>query len=160
VPQRGAARLPFCLALLIGVRLLFAQGPPPQADQIRQVSAKVSSARIESDFQNISRIGNRLSGSPGEARTFDYFAEQAKKLGASVQEDPFTVTVPDPAATGTLAVGDARSPVYPLWPNLVRTSTCHLNAPLLYGGFGSLEELSGHDISGRIVLLEFNCGSN
>ena len=159
MPQRRAARLLCCFALLLGARPLIAQ-TPPQADQIRRVSRQVSSDQIAKDFLTIAQFGDRLTGSEGERKTFDYFAGQMRGLGASVQRDGFAVTVPDPAATGTLSVANARATLFPLWPNLVRTSTCHVRGQLVYGGMGTLEELSGREIQGRIVLLEFNSGSN
>jgi cell division protein FtsX len=45
-----------------------------------------------------------------------------------------------------------------MWPNLVRTSTCDVSGPLIYGRTGSLEDLEGKQIQGSIVVLEFNSG--
>lgn len=116
---------------------------------------------VAQTYADVAAIGSRTAGSGGEAATFEYVERKLKSLGAaSIRRVPFQVSVPDPSALGTLSVGNAKSTVYPLWPNLVRTSTCHVHGPLLYAGKGSLEEFKGFEVKGRIVLMEFDSGTN
>jgi ABC-type antimicrobial peptide transport system permease subunit len=139
----------------LGIALSFGQ-----ADRIRSLSAAVSQDQVQADYQAIVGWGNRLAGSPGEKRAFDGFVARMKSLGATISQDSFRVTVPDPTAVGRLRAGATATNVYPLWPNLVRTSTCHVKGPLLYGGSGTLDDFQGKEVKGRIVLMEFDSGDN
>lgn len=69
------------------------------------------------------------------------------------------MTVPDPLARGQLKVSGKTIDLLPLWPNLVRTSTCDVTGPLIDGGDGSLEALSGKTVAGSIVVLDFDSGT-
>jgi len=53
-------------------------------------------------------------------------------------------------------------PIYPLWPNLVRTSTLPVNgltAPVIYVRDGRLRNFNGKDVEGSIVMVDFNCSA-
>jgi cell division protein FtsX len=137
----------------------------PTDDQARtaygELLPQVDLNRIRGDFQTISRFGSRLTGSEGEGKTFAHVEDSLTKLGAQgIRHFPFDVTVPDPTAAGTLAIGGRQVKVYPLWPNLVRTSTCDVSGRLVYGGDGSLEDLRGLDLKDSIAILEMGVGSN
>lgn len=137
----------------------------PTDDEARATFAellpKVSLDRIRKDFQTISGFGSRLTGSEGEGKTFAHVEESLQALGAKdIRHFPFDVAVPDPKAIGTLGIAGRRITVYPLWPNLVRTSTCDVQGRLVYGGDGSLEDLRGLDLKGSITVLEMGVGSN
>lgn len=79
-----------------------------------------------------------------------------------IRHEPFSVTIPDPSAQGVISdpSGNWKAAVFPLWPNLVRTSTCDLSGPLVYGRYGTLDDLAGKTISGAIVLMEFASRGN
>ncbi|HWA83846.1 MAG TPA: hypothetical protein VG820_10450, partial [Fimbriimonadaceae bacterium] len=127
-------------------------------DLYRSLVALPSLVRVRADYADIARLGSRLAGSPGEGRTLDYAEARLRALGLPTRRESFRVTVPDPAATASLSVGDATIPLVPLWPNLVRTSTCDVSGPIVDGGDGSLEALSHKRIKGSIVILDFGCG--
>jgi len=111
-------------------------------------------------FQDISALGGRLTGSGGERKTFEYVSSRFKALGlTNIRSETFKVTIPDPKSRGTLTVGGAKATLFPLWPNVVRTSTCDVQGKLIYGGDGRLEALDGKEIEGNIVLLEFRSGA-
>ncbi|HTQ08798.1 MAG TPA: M28 family peptidase, partial [Fimbriimonadaceae bacterium] len=121
----------------------------------RAIIAQPSRSRIEATYQAISALGSRLAGSKGEAAAFDYAQFRLQALGMKCRREPFAVTVPDPDATASMTVGGQSIPLQPLWPDLVRTSTCDLSGPIVDGGDGSLEALSHRTIQGSIVLLDF-----
>jgi hypothetical protein len=126
----------------------------------RQLLPMVQTSRLREDYREIGAIGSRTAGSPGEAATFAYVESALANLGPhSVRRLPFTVTVPDAHSTGSLTVDGRSVSVYPLWPNLVRTSSCNVHGPLLYGGSGSLEDLRGLDVRGAVVVLEMGVGA-
>jgi hypothetical protein len=153
--------------LAVGLLLaLAASWALPSADEqaqavYRQINEQTSLSRIRTTMQQIERLGSRLSGSNGEAAALQYAEAEFRRLGLqNVRRETFTVTVPDPEARGWLSGQGFRTELYPLWPNLVRTATCSVQGPLVYGGDGSLAALKGLRIQGSVVLLEFNTGAN
>jgi len=126
----------------------------------REILPQVDSDRIRRTYEDVAAFGSRLAGSAGEGKAFAYADRQLTALGAKlVEREPFEVTVPDPDATGTLNIGGRELSVFPMWPNLVRTSTVDATGSLLYGKSGSLEDLRGLEVKGRIVILDFNAGA-
>lgn len=136
----------------------------PTDDQVkaiyRSLTPRVSLDRIRQVYSDIGAFGSRLAGSKAEAKTFDYVEGELRALGAvNIHRDTFPVTVPDPEAVGHLSVDGRQVQLWPLWPNLVRTSTCSVTGNLIYGGDGSLEALRGMEVRGSIVVLEFDSSS-
>lgn len=153
-----------CLLTLLLLLFATIAGAAPTTSEIeslyRRLLPLVGLDRIRQTYRVVGAFGTRIAGSDAEAKTFDYAESRLRALGAqNVHREPFTVTVPDPNARGQLTVGGRDVPLYPLWPNLARTSTCDVRGPLLYARDGSLESLSGHDVEGSIVILEFNSGT-
>jgi cell division protein FtsX len=125
----------------------------------RDLTARVDSRRIAGTYAAIAAFGSRLAGSDGESATFDYVERAFRRLGlTNIRREPFEVSIPDPEARGSLALGGRSVELLPLWPNLVRTSTCDVEGILVYGGDGSMEALDGKPVQGAIVLLEWNSG--
>ncbi len=128
--------------------------------ELAKLLPKVSLDRIQGDFRAIGALGSRLAGSKGEARTFDLVEAELRRLGAKeIRRVPFDITVPDPEALGRLSVAGREITVHPLWPNLVRTSTCNVTGPLVYAGDGTLEAIKGLEMRGAIAVLELGVGS-
>jgi len=149
-----------CLAALIAVAGASSSDDARALREYRSLLAIVDRGALEARLQQIAGFGSRIAGSDGERRALEFAKKEFQRLGLkNVREERFEVTVPDPEAKGTLALA-GRKPVevYPLWPNLVRTSTCDVEGTLVYGGKGSLEELSGKRIEGSLVVLEFDSG--
>jgi hypothetical protein len=127
----------------------------------RQLASAVSVGRLRHDYRALSSPASRLAGSFGEAAALDLAEKRFRTLGfVNVRREPFSVTVPDPNAVGTITGPSWSSAVYPLWPNLVRTSTCDVEGPLVYCGDGSLASLKGKTLEGAIAVVEFDSGSN
>jgi hypothetical protein len=154
------ARAAFAAFLLCLCALVFAAPTQEQVAQTyRELDRAVTLQGLTRDLQELSKIGSRLAGSTGERRALEYAERRFRTLGLqNIRREPFYVTVPDPAARGSLSGNGWRTELLPLWPNLVRTATCDVSGPLVYGGDGSLERMSGRPIRGSIVLLEFNSG--
>ena len=123
------------------------------------ILASFSRDRMRADAAAFAGLGSRLAGSRGEAAALDLAERKLRAMGATTHREPFDVTIPDPDARGSVTFAGGRTPVLPLWPNLVRTSTCDVHGPLLYGGDGTLETLSGKRVEGRIVVMEFGTGA-
>ncbi|MCX7801173.1 MAG: hypothetical protein N2109_12635, partial [Fimbriimonadales bacterium] len=140
--SRLAAVVPMLAAALLG----WPQQPQPKtpeqirgekvAQAYREIAASVRLDELERTFRDVAAFGPRLAGSSGEAATLEYAERRFRELGLrNVRRQAFRVTVPDPDAVGTLASADGRwrVPVYPMWPNLVRTSTCDVEGRAVYG---------------------------
>ena len=148
-------------------------------------SKDVKLAELERHVAALSRVGPRLAGYPGARKASDYIVSELQKLeplgvkDASLAKgglepklsyrEAYWVTIPWVSGQPTLEVLSpdgktlATYPVFPLWPNLVRTSqlpeegaTYHL----VNGGKGQLSGFSGKEMEGTAVLMDFNCGSD
>ncbi len=153
---------------------------PEQKEWWGAFSREVKQSELERHMEALSSFQPRLAGYPGAQQAAEYIVGELQKLGlkdvsrGGLEEykepyrEAFWVTVPWVWGEPSLEVVQDGRPVrsfrlYPLWPNVVRTS--HLprggqSYPLIYGGEGRLAEFSGKDIAGTAVLMEFNCGSN
>lgn len=156
--RRAVATVCLLLLGLVGAR---ATTDEEAKAAYRPLLTQVQAERLRTDIRAMAAFGSRIAGSSGEAKTFDYVEARLRALGGrNVRRTPFTVTVPNPDSTGTIQIGRTRTTVYPLWPNLVRTSTCDVAGRVLYGGDGSLEAFRGKEVKGAIVLLEMGGGAN
>jgi ABC-type antimicrobial peptide transport system permease subunit len=116
-----------------------------------EIIADFRADELKSGIEQMTRA-SRLGGPRGSALEW---ARRAMAQAGEVREEAFTVTIPDPNAVGTLAIGDTSITVHPLWPNGVRTSTCDFRAPVVYAGRGTTPEFDGKAVRGSIVILEF-----
>jgi hypothetical protein len=151
-------------------------------------SKEVKQQNLERHMRALSSFAPRLAGYPGASQAADYIVQQLQDLGLKDVSSPkipkgvdqkavgpklpyreaYLVTVPWVEGQPTLEVLEggapvATYPVYPLWPNLVRTSqlpeggqTYHL----VNGGAGKLAAFSGKDMDGTAVLMDFNSGAD
>src|SRR5581483_8563250 len=152
--HRPAPRLVAFAALLLvfGLRLpARADVAKPLQDAYKEFNRYISPTNLRATINTLAGFGSRVSGYPGDLKAGDYVAQQFRSLGmANVQVDEFPVTVPydlgvEDKSKGAFAelrvAGKAnhKLPMYPLWPNLVRTPTLPVNgltAPLIYVGDG------------------------
>ena len=152
---------------------------PEQTEWWGKFSKEVRLENLERDVRRLSSFSPRLAGYPGAEVTAEYLVQRVEELGLKdVSEgglDPglpyresYWVTVPWVEEQPTLEVlsGEtviATYPVYPLWPNLVRTSQLAEGGQtyrMIDGGNGELATFNGKDIEGTAVLMDFNCGSD
>lgn len=129
------------------------------AQEYLKLSTAVSSRNLAETVNTLACYGSRVAGYPGDARAAGYVEQQFRKIGLDgVRVGKFPVAVPmDRGASITLG-GQTRR-IYPLWPNLVRTSQLPpngLTAPLIYVRNGELSNFNGQDVEGSIVLVDFN----
>jgi len=117
----------------------------------------------------LSSLGSRMTGYEGNERAADYIYQKFKDYNASkVWFEEFQVTVPlDLGANITITSSENGEsiffPAHIVYPNEVQT--CKIQSEgmvgtLIYGGFGSLDDLQGKDVKDSIVVLEFNSGWN
>jgi len=152
---------------------------PDQKKWWAAFSGDVKQGEIERHVRNLSRPTTRLAGYPGAGEAAEYIVGelQALKLKDVTSgglkpklpyREAFWVTVPWVWGQPTVEVlaGDRvvdTYPVYPLWPNLVRTSQLPEEGKvyrLIDGGDGSLAEFNGKDVDGTAVLMQFAGGTS
>ena len=126
------------------------------------LAAEVKSSNLANTVKTLSSQGSRMAGYPGCDAAGKYIEKQFRETGLEdVKVEPFYATVPiDKGAS--LEIGGKSYRLYPMWPNLVRTSQLPkegVEGPLIYGGSGKLAEFDGYDVAGSVVLMEFNSGS-
>ena len=145
---------------------------------------EVDIGRLEAHVGKLTGVGARLAGYPGAEEAAEYIVEELKRQGlddASKQvitdkglgeklpyRETYWVTVPWVSGQPTVEVLDggavvASYDVFPLWPNLVRTSQLPKGGQeyrLIDGGDGSLAAFTGQVVEGTAVLMDFNSGSH
>ena len=144
----------------------------------KQFNGFVKPTNLSMTVKTLSGFGSRVAGYPGDAKAATYVESQFRALGLqNVTTDSFPVTVPyDPVVddptkgakieivgggTGTTAKTPPAT-MFPLWPNLVRTSMLPaggLKGSLIYVRDGKLRNFNGKDVEGAIVLVDFNCAA-
>jgi hypothetical protein len=152
---------------------------PEQTDWWGKFSNEVKIENLERDVQRLSSFDPRLAGYPGAEDAAEYIVQRLQGLGLEdaskggdepklPYREAYLVTVPVVEGQSTLEVLDdgevvATYPIYPLWPNLVRTSQLPKGGQeyrMIDGGDGRLTTFNGKDIGGTAVLMDFNCGSD
>ncbi|MGC9014593.1 MAG: M28 family peptidase [Thermoproteota archaeon] len=111
--------------------------------------------RVKDKIALFSSLGSRFTGYPGFYNASQIISEEFKNLGLNTRLFNYTTLVPYDEGSW-LKIGNRTFRVYPLYPNLIATGKKCVSGKLVYAGHGSLKELSGLDIKGNIVLLEFN----
>lgn len=156
-----------CLVSLFVALASFANASlavPKTDDGIKPIYTELIRAvpreNLAQSIRDIASFGSRLSGSEGEAKTLDYVQTRLRALGLkNLTRTTFDVTIPDPSSMGQIKTSHDRTPIFPIWPNLVRTSTTEVTGTVLYGGDGTQEALKGLPVKGSIVMLEYTSGS-
>ena len=183
---RTAAAFAIIVLLLTGVGAspsvgaLGSKEPTPEQEEWwGKFSQEIKQEELEKHVAALTSFSPRSGGYPGAARAAAYIVDYLEGLGLKdasrgglepklPYREAYWVTVPWVSEQPILEVmvdGEAVEsyPVYPLWPNLVRTSQLPEEGetyPLIWGGDGRLAEFNGKDIEGTAVLTNFNCGSN
>jgi ABC-type antimicrobial peptide transport system permease subunit len=127
----------------------------------------VDTNRIRADVETLVSFGSRVTGYAGNRKAADLITQRFRALGLEVMTQEFPVAVPMDEGAELKVNGSmgqwVNGPIklYPLWPNLVRTSQLApegITGTLIYAGDGELSRFNGKDVKGSIVLLDFNCG--
>jgi hypothetical protein len=157
--------------LLASVRpLLAADASPELQAHYKSVASQVNPNNLSETIHTLAGFGSRVTGYEGDAKAAAYVEQRFKELGLqSIRSETFGVVVPMDRGTATIDfdhskdnIGGRLDPprtIYPLWPNLVRTSqlpAAGLTGPLIYVADGKLSNFNGKDVEGSIVMADFN----
>ncbi|MCC7491848.1 MAG: M28 family peptidase [Fimbriimonadaceae bacterium] len=172
-PTNGSClRLWLALALLPALLgRLPAQVVVSAGDRARfaEIASSVDEQQLRTYVEELVALGSRVTGYPGCDQAATYLREQLERLGVrDVQVQQFTVPIPvDNGAQLQVLRADGtplgqKVPLWPLWPNLVRTSQLPPNGiqgQLIYGGLSDLKDYDGQQVERSVALVEFNSGS-
>ena len=164
------------LAALAAARPSFAAiAAPPTPEQEKfftKLSSGISLDRLQRHIAALSSIESRVVGYPGCQQARDYVRQQFHELGLQgvrVEEFPATVPVVGSAYLRVQGGAGKEVPLYPLWPNGIRTAQVPrggLDLSLIYAGDGQLANFNGKRIRKEkptdldtAVMLDFNCAS-
>jgi len=158
----------FFVPILVSIPLI-AQSKVPSADihdYINfNVQATINLSSVESHIRNLtswSRFTTYTGCEAASAYIYDFF----NKCGlTNVHYEPYNLTVPvDRGANLTiLSPTTGNITAFPLLPNEAQTSPTPpqgIEGSLIYAGNGELSDFNGLDVTGNVVLLEFNSGRN
>jgi len=140
--------------------------PSPVPASLAELTAReepIDIDRVREHVRFLASLESRVCGYPGCAQAADYIARTLRAMGIeSIERQSFTTVVPLVESAWLVLedqAGRQRIPLWPLWPNLVRTCQTPpqgLTAPLVDGGSGSLGDLRGKRIRDAIVLVDWD----
>lgn len=146
--------------------------PRPLKLEVPEIDLKDKSKKIEENldmnaFRNHVRFfasrQSRLTGYPGCDESADYIIEQLQSMGITdYEEQTFQVAVPivrDAYLESADPNDTPRINLHPLWPNMARTCqtpSSGIHGPLVDGKKGRTMDLKGKEISGSIVILDWD----
>ncbi|MEI6914212.1 MAG: FtsX-like permease family protein [Armatimonadota bacterium] len=156
--------------LLLAANACLAQEDQPTRDPIlearmRSLAKQVDNGRIAATMKFLSspEIGSRVIGYPGSEKAAKYVEDQFRAAGITdVATETFQTSIPkdDGAFISSRAVNVR---VYPLWPNMVRTSQvakAGVDGKLIDIGRARLQDMRGKPLLGSIAIVDFSCGNN
>jgi len=125
----------------------------------------VNYTRIIGLVENFTSMGSRVTGYSGSYTAAKYIASAFKSYGLQVIVQNYTLAIPyDEGSRITIDSPIKRNiTAYALWPNGVQTCPTPpegITGRLIYAETGELGKIDGYDISGAIVLMDFNSGNN
>lgn len=152
--------LVWCVVLLCLLLMLFSL--PISA---REISRNIDLRAIQDHLRFFSSLDSRVTGYPGADQSATYIRDIFRNIGLrDVMFQEFEVYVPVTYRAEMVLSGTEESiKIYPLWPNSVRVPSLPeqgFTGNLVYVGHGDVEDYDGVEISGNIVLMEFDSGTN
>ncbi|MCS7192812.1 MAG: M28 family peptidase, partial [Armatimonadetes bacterium] len=132
----------------------------------RELYNGVDERNLRSVVENLSSLGSRVVGYPGEGLAAEYVRQKFIEIGLdAVREQTFYAVTPIEETPTYMEIPrlGKRYRIYPLWPNLVRTSQTPpdgLKGHLIYAGVGRLESFNGKKVAGSIALMDFNSSTD
>ncbi|UCF92472.1 MAG: M28 family peptidase [Desulfobacterales bacterium] len=128
-------------------------------------NAKTPSDEFMDVIRTLASLGDRSTGTPGNAAAGAYILERFAELGfEDVGAHQFSVPViRHGQSTLTFLSRDLTIPIHPVRANAITPQTIPppgVSGPLVYVGAGELADFNGKLIAGAIVLMELESGKN
>ena len=114
--------------------------------------------------ETIASFGSRQTGQPGVERTAEYIRDELESIGLEgvhIERSPVCVPI---SGEGSVLLSDGRRfEAWPMIPNGVQPSSTGedgMTGQLVYIGKGRPGDLTGRDLHGSIVLMDYNSDAN
>ncbi|RLE95205.1 MAG: hypothetical protein DRN04_00780 [Thermoprotei archaeon] len=146
------------LVLILALLLTFPYIICFTATMAPQITTEISIENIAKHIEFFVSLESRFVGTEGYYKAAEYIEKYLSGLGLKPKIQEFKVLVPVESNT-RLTVGGEAYELYSVYPNLVAPSKAPpegITGKLVYVGRGSLEEMSGKDIFGSIVLIDID----
>ncbi|UIJ39276.1 hypothetical protein LWC08_06830 [Desulfobaculum bizertense] len=148
--------LSLALALALFLAVPFAKAAPPSADAQPSI------------MEQLSAIPDRSVGSPGHFRAAELVSNALSKTLSDERNvicftQHFSIPVQQVEHCSITRADGRTEQLFPLRMNALSPSSIPapgLNAPVLAVGKGELRDFNGHDVSGRIILMDLDSGKN
>ncbi len=132
---------------------------------IKDLSEEFNYENILDHVNAISSFGSRLTGYAGSIGAAEYIASQLKSYGLDVVPHQYKTVVPIDEGSSVTVLGpkETRYEAYAVWPNGIQTSPTPpdgLIGQLIYVGKGEMKDFDGKEISGSIVLMDYESEDN
>ena len=163
-----------CLILLTYMVTVvnFAEVKPIFAMDINFSSLNIKDIMEEFNYENIlehvnviSSFSSRVTGYNGSIKSAEYIANQLTSYGLKVTFHSYKVVVPvdEGSSVTVLSPNETLYRAYAVWPNGIQSSPTPpegLTGRLIYVGRGDLKDFDGKNVTGSIVLMEYESGNN
>jgi len=128
------------------------------------IGKSINMSRIEGHVAKLSSLQTRLTGYPGCVAAADYIEESLLDMGLKVERHRYSLLVPvDQGASVTLLPEGMTYEAYVLWPNDIQPCPIPpegIEGRIIYVGRGRLEDFDKLNITGSVVLMDFNSKNN
>ncbi|MGC9065004.1 MAG: FtsX-like permease family protein [Candidatus Ratteibacteria bacterium] len=123
------------------------------------ILAVAQESKLLNHIQYFSSLPDRLAGTESCKRAADYIVDTFRSYGLkNIQIEKFDVVVPI-QEYAYLSTKNKNIPLHAIWPNSIRTCTTPpegITGTIVYCDKNGLKSLSGKNIDGIIVLMDFN----
>lgn len=153
------------IVLTVAVSAYLGRPDKPQYDpEIADAYDDLSIPEIRGHVETFTARPERLTGGPGAQAARDHILQHLQRIGVPDQNvQLLEFDVPGlHTDRAELRAGPLRVPLHPVWPNLARTSQTPpdgLEGPLVDVGRGSDADLQGKRVSGSIVVMDWDSGT-
>jgi ABC-type antimicrobial peptide transport system permease subunit len=153
----------FYLLFYLISQIPIVQGSPIPEIEI-QYDSIIDQKNLFEHIDFLSNLGSRMTGYPGSRLAAEYISQKFRDYGLEVTSHKYRVLVPleKQGSIEVISEGQVTRAIraYALYPNLIQTSSTPpegITGKLIFAGNG-LKELSGKNLEGTIVLMDFNTG--
>lgn len=118
---------------------------------------------IKKHVKALSSFGSRFTGYEGYEKAAEYIYKfLSEDLGLNTWMWTYEAVVPYDANSTLVIVSPAKRVfrVYALFPNLIQTCTGVYEGKVVYVGEGNVEDFEGKNITGSIVVMNYNSRAN
>ena len=131
---------------------------------VNLIRENINFSQIRGHVEALSSFGTRVTGYAGCIKASDYIEGVLKEIGLHVERHQYPVTIPiDQMTEVKIFPQNISLEAYTLWPNGIQTCLTPpegIEGKILYVKDGRLKEFDGLNVTGSIVLMDFDSQDN